>query len=54
MARPNILWLVGDHWAFALAANAVAARYFLHENVDHRRWLATIFVCGGVAMLTRS
>ncbi len=40
--------------ALTFVANAVAARYFLHENVDHRRWLATIFVCGGVAMLTRS
>ena len=40
--------------ALTFVANAVAARYFLHENVDRRRWLATIFVCGGVAMLTKS
>ena len=33
--------------------NAAAAKLFLHERVDRRRWLATIFVCIGVFMLTR-
>ena len=32
---------------------AVAAKFFLKENVDRRRWLAAIFVCAGVALLTR-
>ena len=32
-------------------ANAVAARLFLKEGVDHRRWLAALFVAGGVAFL---
>ena len=32
-------------------SNAFAARIFLHENVDKRRWLAAIFVCAGVALL---
>ena len=31
--------------------NAVAARLFLHENVDRRRWLAAIFVCVGVFLI---
>ena len=31
--------------------NAIAAKIFLHENVDHRRWAAAIFVCVGVALL---
>lgn len=31
--------------------NAAAAKIFLHENVDRRRWLAAIFVCAGVALL---
>ncbi len=31
--------------------NAFAARFFLHENVDRRRWLAAIFVCVGVLLL---
>ena len=31
--------------------NAFAAKFFLHENVDRRRWFAAIFVCLGVALL---
>lgn len=34
-------------------ANALAARLFLKERVDHRRWLAALFVAGGVALLAR-
>src|SRR5580658_6896187 len=34
-------------------ANAFAARMFLKERVDHRRWLAAVFVAGGVALLAR-
>ena len=33
--------------------NAVAARLFLHEDVDRRRWLAVLFVAVGVFLLTR-
>jgi drug/metabolite transporter (DMT)-like permease len=33
--------------------NAIAARMFLHENVDRRRWLATLFICVGVALLAQ-
>jgi drug/metabolite transporter (DMT)-like permease len=32
-------------------ANALAARVFLKEHVDHRRWLAAVFVASGVALL---
>jgi drug/metabolite transporter (DMT)-like permease len=32
-------------------ANALAARLFLKERVDHRRWIAALFVAGGVALL---
>ena len=31
--------------------NAFAAKFFLHENVDRRRWLAAVFVCIGVFLL---
>lgn len=34
-------------------ANAFAARIFLKERVDQRRWLAALFVAGGVALLAR-
>jgi drug/metabolite transporter (DMT)-like permease len=33
-------------------ATAIAAKFFLKENVDRRRWLAAIFVAAGVALLT--
>jgi drug/metabolite transporter (DMT)-like permease len=33
--------------------NAVAAKLFLHENVDQRRWLAALFVCAGVFLLSK-
>jgi drug/metabolite transporter (DMT)-like permease len=33
--------------------NAVAAKLFLRENVDRRRWLAVSFVCVGVFLLTK-
>lgn len=33
--------------------NAVAAKTFLHENVDRRRWLAVLFVCVGVMLLAK-
>jgi drug/metabolite transporter (DMT)-like permease len=32
-------------------ANALAARVFLKERVDHRRWMAAAFVAAGVALL---
>jgi drug/metabolite transporter (DMT)-like permease len=32
-------------------ANALAARVFLKERVDHRRWLAAGFVAAGVVLL---
>ena len=32
-------------------ANAVAAKIFLHEHVNRRRWLAALFVAAGVALL---
>ncbi len=33
--------------------NAVAAKLFLRENVDRRRWLAVGFVCAGVFLLAK-
>jgi drug/metabolite transporter (DMT)-like permease len=31
--------------------NAFAAKFFLHEKVDRRRWIAAILVAAGVALL---
>lgn len=33
--------------------NAVAAKIFLHENVNRRRWVAVTFVVIGVVLLSR-
>jgi drug/metabolite transporter (DMT)-like permease len=33
--------------------NAFAAKFFLKENVDRRRWLAALFVCAGVFLLAK-
>src|SRR5215813_591238 len=33
--------------------NAVAAKVFLRENVDRRRWIAALFVCAGVVLLAQ-
>jgi uncharacterized membrane protein len=32
-------------------ANAIAAKIFLHERVDHRRWIAALLVASGVVLL---
>jgi len=33
--------------------NAAAAKLFLHENVDRRRWLAALCVCVGVYLISK-
>jgi len=33
--------------------NAVAAKLFLHENVDRRRWMAALCVCVGVYLISK-
>lgn len=37
--------------SLTFVSNAVAAKFFLREDVDRRRWTAAIFVCVGVALL---
>jgi drug/metabolite transporter (DMT)-like permease len=37
--------------SLTFVGNAVAARIFLHERVDQRRWMAALLVAGGVALL---
>jgi len=39
--------------ALTFLGNAFAAKFFLNENVDRRRWLAALFVCGGVFLLSK-
>ncbi len=37
--------------SLTLVTNAIAARLFLKENVDRRRWTAALLVCVGVYLL---
>jgi drug/metabolite transporter (DMT)-like permease len=37
--------------SLTFVGNAVAAKMFLRENVDKRRWIAVIFVAVGVVLL---
>jgi drug/metabolite transporter (DMT)-like permease len=39
--------------SLTFVSNAVAARIFLKENVDRRRWTAAVLVCVGVALLAQ-
>jgi drug/metabolite transporter (DMT)-like permease len=37
--------------SLTFVTNAIAAKVFLKENVDRRRWIAAVFVCAGVILM---
>ena len=37
--------------SLTFVTNAIAAKVFLHERVDRRRWVAALLVAGGVVLL---
>jgi drug/metabolite transporter (DMT)-like permease len=37
--------------SLTLVTNAIAGKFFLHENVDRRRWASAVLVCLGVYFL---
>lgn len=37
--------------SLTFVTNAIAAKFFLHENVDRRRWIAAVLVCAGVTLM---
>jgi drug/metabolite transporter (DMT)-like permease len=37
--------------SLTVVTNSVAAKFFLHENVDKRRWTAAMLICVGVYFL---
>jgi drug/metabolite transporter (DMT)-like permease len=48
----NDVSLIGPAAAsLTFVANAIAARIFLHERVDRRRWAAALFVAAGVVLM---
>lgn len=64
MALAFFSLLVGLSWAdvslvapaaasLTFVTSAVAARFFLKEHVDRRRWIAAMFVAAGVLLLAQ-
>jgi drug/metabolite transporter (DMT)-like permease len=62
MAAAFYAMLFGLSWAdvslvvpaatsLTFVTNAIAAKFFLRERVDQRRWLAALLVAGGVVLL---
>ena len=48
----NNVSLIGPAAAsLTFVANAIAARIFLHEHVDRRRWAAALLVAAGVVLM---
>jgi drug/metabolite transporter (DMT)-like permease len=48
----NEVSLIGPAAAsLSFVANAFAAKLFLHERVDRRRWAAALFVAAGVVLM---
>ena len=37
--------------SLSFVTNAIAAKFFLRENVDRRRWIAALLVCAGVTLM---
>lgn len=65
MAMAFFSLLIGLSWAdvslvapasasLTFVTNAIAARIFLKENVDRRRWISALFVAAGVLILAHS
>jgi drug/metabolite transporter (DMT)-like permease len=51
LSHADVSLIVPAATSLTFVSNAFAARFYLHENVDRRRWLAALFVCVGVALL---
>jgi drug/metabolite transporter (DMT)-like permease len=47
----NLSLVVPASASLTFVANAIAARIFLHEHVDRRRWIAALLVAGGVILM---
>jgi multidrug transporter EmrE-like cation transporter len=51
LSHANLSLIAPASASLTFATNAIAAKYFLHENVDHRRWIAAALVCAGVTLM---
>jgi drug/metabolite transporter (DMT)-like permease len=52
VSNANVSLIAPASASLTFVSNAVAAKFFLHENVNRRRWLAAVLVCCGVALMT--
>ena len=52
LSRENVS-LVVPVTALSYGAGALGGKFFLKEQVDHRRWIAAALVCVGVALLAK-
>ena len=52
LSRANLSLIAPASASLTFVTNAVAAKFFLRENVDRRRWIAAAMVCAGVALMT--
>lgn len=53
VSNANVSLVAPASASLTFVSNAIAAKFFLHENVNRRRWLAAIFVCCGVALMAQ-
>lgn len=51
LSRANLSLIAPASASLTFVTNAVAAKFFLRENVDRRRWIAAALVCAGVAFM---
>jgi len=47
----DVSFVIPASTSLTFVTNAFAAKIFLHERVDQRRWLAALLVAGGVVLL---
>ena len=53
LSRLDVSLVAPASASLTFVTNALAAKLFLHENVDRRRWIVAVMVCCGVALLSR-
>ena len=50
LARANVSYVI-PLTALSYVVGALGGRWFLGENVTHRRWIGVLLVCGGVVLV---
>ena len=53
LSHADVSLVVPAGASLTFVTNAIAARLFLHENVDRRRWAAAVLVGIGVVLISR-